>query len=123
MILGISESGLTRAFPPNFVTAGSIAGLLRFQNSDLPDARLRQMLVPLHQQKHVTKLLEIDALLRSEGMLHEEWHDAFDQLLALPHSIGHPVAVVLPNHTASEVGLDRVQELRIAFVLDDGELG
>ena len=37
--LGISESGATRAFPPGFVTGGSIAGLLQFQNVDLADAR------------------------------------------------------------------------------------
>jgi len=55
-------------------------------------------------------------------MLFEEWNDAFVQLLALPHSIGHSVAMVLANHAASEVRLDRVQELRIAFVLYDGEL-
>ena len=56
-------------------------------------------------------------------MLLEEWNDAFIQLLSLPHSIGHSVAVVLANHATPEVGLDRVEELRIAFVLDDGELG
>lgn len=81
------------------------------------------MNVLLHQAKHVSKLLEIDALPGPERMLFEEWNDAFDQLLTLSHSIGHPVAMVLANHAASEVGLDRMQELRIAFVLYDGELG
>ena len=91
--------------------------------SDPPDAHFSQMNALLHQPKHVSEFLEIDALLRLERMLFEEWNDALDQLLALPHSIGHPVAVVLANHAASEVGLDRVQKLRIAFVLYDGELG
>jgi len=81
------------------------------------------MNVLLHQSEHVAKLLEIDALPGLERMLFEEWNDAFDQLLALPHSIGHSVAMVLANHAASEIRLDRVQELRIAFVLYDGELG
>ncbi len=81
------------------------------------------MNVLFHQSKHVSKFLEVDALLGMERMLFEEWNDALVQLLALPHSIGHPVAVVLANHAASEIRLDRVQELRIAFVLYDGELG
>jgi|SRR5450755_2669678 len=37
--LGIAEGGVTRAFPDGFVAGGSVAGLLRFQNHDLPDAR------------------------------------------------------------------------------------
>src|SRR5580765_6516695 len=56
-------------------------------------------------------------------MLLEEWNDALVQLLSLPHSIGHSVAVIPTNHAASKVCLDRVQELHIAFVLYDGELG
>jgi len=89
---------------------------------DLPDTVYRQMFVLLHQAEHVAELLKIDALPGTERMLFEEWNDAFDQLLALPHSIGHSVAMVLANHAASEIRLDRVQELRIAFVLYDGEL-
>ena|SRR6185503_3148721 len=81
------------------------------------------MNVLLHQSEHVTKLLEVDALLGLERMLFEEWNDAFTQLLSLPHSIGHSVAVVRANHATSEVRLDRVEKLRIAFVLYDGELG
>ncbi len=37
--LGIAEGGTTRAFPDGFVAGGSVAGLLRVQNHDLPDAR------------------------------------------------------------------------------------
>ncbi len=37
--LGITEGGATRAFPDGFVTGGSMGGLLRVQNHDLPDAR------------------------------------------------------------------------------------
>jgi flagellar hook-associated protein 1 FlgK len=37
--IGISEGGTTRAFPDGFVAGGSVAGLLRVQNHDLPDAR------------------------------------------------------------------------------------
>ena len=37
--LGISDSGTVRAMPTELVTGGSLAGLLRFQNDDLTDAR------------------------------------------------------------------------------------
>jgi len=37
--LGVSEGGTTRAFPDGFIAGGSVAGLLRVQNHDLPDAR------------------------------------------------------------------------------------
>ena len=37
--LGVTESGSTRTLPAGFVTAGTIAGLLQFQNTDLVSAR------------------------------------------------------------------------------------
>ncbi|MGZ5267105.1 MAG: flagellar hook-associated protein FlgK, partial [Caldimonas sp.] len=37
--LGITEGGVTRAFPDGFIAGGSVAGLLRVQNHDIPDAR------------------------------------------------------------------------------------
>ncbi|MGZ8259851.1 MAG: flagellar hook-associated protein FlgK, partial [Caldimonas sp.] len=37
--IGIREGGTTRAFPDGFIAGGSVAGLLRVQNHDLPDAR------------------------------------------------------------------------------------
>src|SRR5689334_1328942 len=37
--LGVSEGGTTRAFPDGFIAGGSVAGLLRVQNHDIPDAR------------------------------------------------------------------------------------
>src|SRR5664280_377438 len=37
--LGITEGSTTRAFPDSFVSGGSVGGLLRFQNHDIPDAR------------------------------------------------------------------------------------
>ena len=39
MQIGIAEGGVTRAFPDGFIAGGSVAGLLRFQNHDLADAR------------------------------------------------------------------------------------
>ena len=37
--IGVSEGGTTRAFPDGYIAGGSVAGLLRVQNHDLPDAR------------------------------------------------------------------------------------
>ena len=37
--IGINEGGTTRAFPDGFIAGGAVAGLLRVQNHDLPDAR------------------------------------------------------------------------------------
>jgi flagellar hook-associated protein 1 FlgK len=37
--IGISDGGKLRAFPDGFIAGGSIAGLLRVQNHDIPDAR------------------------------------------------------------------------------------
>ena len=37
--IGVNEGGTTRAFPDGFIAGGSVAGLLRVQNHDIPDAR------------------------------------------------------------------------------------
>ena len=60
--LGITEAGQARAFPPGFVTGGSIAGLLRFQNSDLPDARnlLGQMAAAISGRLNQQQALGLD---------------------------------------------------------------
>jgi flagellar hook-associated protein 1 FlgK len=60
--LGITDSGATRAFPPGFVTAGSIAGLLQFQNVDLRDARdmLGQMAVAISGRLNAQQALGLD---------------------------------------------------------------
>jgi len=60
--LGITESGATRAFPPGFVTGGSIAGLLQFQDTDLRDARnlLGQMAVSITGRLNAQQALGLD---------------------------------------------------------------
>ncbi len=54
-------------------------------------------------------------------MLHEKRDDRLEQVLLASDPIGHPVAVILANHAASEVGLEPMQHLRIALVLHDSE--
>ncbi|MGH8795894.1 MAG: flagellar hook-associated protein FlgK [Caldimonas sp.] len=60
--LGITESGTTRAFPPGYVTGGTIAGLLQFQNSDLVDARnlLGQMAAAISGRMNQQQALGLD---------------------------------------------------------------
>jgi len=60
--LGITESGATRAFPPGFVTGGSIAGLLQFQETDLRDARnlLGQIAVSMAGRLNAQQALGLD---------------------------------------------------------------
>ncbi|MEO7009178.1 MAG: flagellar basal body rod C-terminal domain-containing protein, partial [Caldimonas sp.] len=60
--LGITESGTTRAFPPGYVTGGTIAGLLQFQNTDLVDARnlLGQMATAIAGRMNQQQALGLD---------------------------------------------------------------
>ena len=43
-------------------------------------------------------------------------------MLEASYAVGQSIAVVRSNHTATEIGLETVQHLRVALVLDDGEL-
>src|SRR5262245_46330653 len=75
----------------------------------------------LHQKERFSKLDEVEALLRLEGMLEEERNDDFHEVAPVTHAIGHSVAVILSNHATSEVRLERVQDLDVTFVLNNGE--
>ena len=81
------------------------------------------MITALHRQQDLSKLQKIDTLLCLEVVNHEEWHHPFDQVLEPTHPKRHPVAVVPANHAATEVRLERVQDLRVPLVLHHGELG
>ncbi|MCE9660897.1 MAG: flagellar hook-associated protein FlgK [Burkholderiales bacterium] len=60
--LGITEGGVTRAFPDGFIAGGSVAGLLRFQNHDLADARglLGQLASAITGQLNAQQALGLD---------------------------------------------------------------
>jgi len=60
--IGISEAGVTRAFPDGFIAGGSVAGLLRFQNHDLADARglLGQLAAAITGQLNAQQALGLD---------------------------------------------------------------
>ncbi len=81
-----------------------------------------QMASRLHQEEHVTELLEVHALLRLQRMFDEEWNDELNEVFLAPHPIGPTIAVVCSNDATAKEGLESVQELDIALVLNDGEL-
>jgi flagellar hook-associated protein 1 FlgK len=60
--IGISDSGMQRPLADDVLSAGSISGLLRFQNSDLPDARnqLGQMVTALAGKLNDQQALGLD---------------------------------------------------------------
>ena len=60
--IGISEGGVARAFPDGFIAGGSVAGLLRFQNHDLADARglLGQLAAAITGQLNAQQALGLD---------------------------------------------------------------
>jgi flagellar hook-associated protein 1 FlgK len=60
--LGITEAGTTRTLPPGFVTGGSLAGLLQFQDHDLRDARnlLGQMATAIAGRLNAQQALGLD---------------------------------------------------------------
>jgi hypothetical protein len=56
-------------------------------------------------------------------MLHEEWNNAFEQMLLPTNAIRHAVAMIHPNNAASEMRLQRMQDLNVLLVLDHSEFG
>src|SRR6185437_15883317 len=54
-------------------------------------------------------------------MLLEERDDVLRQVLMSAHTVGHPISVVPSNNATTEICLQCLQDLNVAFVLDDGE--
>lgn len=79
------------------------------------------MVALFHEEADFSKLPKVYVLLGFQRVLDEKWQDAFYQVIQISHSVGHPVAVILSNHSESEVSLECVEHLHIAFVLYDGE--
>ena len=75
----------------------------------------------LHPLKNVTELDEIHVLSGLERVLDEEWNDALNQVLLPSHPVGHSVAVVHANHSASKIAFQGMKDLHIALVLHNGE--
>src|SRR5687767_10976603 len=52
----------------------------------------------------------------------EEWDDDLLMVFQLSHTITHSIAVIGPNHAAGEKLLDSMEDLHVAFVLNEHEL-
>lgn len=64
VVIGVAGQNGTRQLPDSLLASGSIAGLLRFQNSDLTDARnqLGQLALSIGQQVNDQQALGLDLL-------------------------------------------------------------
>jgi hypothetical protein len=75
-----------------------------------------------HHEENASELDEVLTFPRHQRVLNEVWNDVLQKVILTPHSIGHSIAVILPNHATTEICLQGVQDLHIAFVLHDSEL-
>jgi hypothetical protein len=91
--------------------------------SNLFDALRIEMPVRFHQQQDASELQELDVLAGLERVLHEEGSDDLGEAATIANAIRQPVTVVLAHDTAAEVRLEGVQDLGVALVLHNGELG
>ena len=75
----------------------------------------------LHKLENIPEFQEIDVLLRFQRMLGEKWNDDLPKVLLTPYSISHSVAMVHPNHTASEKSLQSMEYLHVSLMLHYGK--
>jgi hypothetical protein len=75
----------------------------------------------LHQQQDTSKFLEFDILLGLERVLDEKRNYGFKQMLLASHSVSHSVGVIRSNHSASEICFQRVKDLNVSLMLNNGE--
>jgi hypothetical protein len=75
----------------------------------------------LHELQNVPEFQEIDVLPRLERVPDEKWNDDLPKVLPASYPIGHPIAVVLANHAASEKALQGMKHLHVSLMLHHGE--
>jgi hypothetical protein len=76
-----------------------------------------------NQVKDLAKPREVDPLLRFQRMLFEERNDPFVEVIQPPNSISHPITVIRSDYATAEELLQRVEQLNIPAMLDNGEFG
>ena len=77
----------------------------------------------MNQVEDLSEPREVDSLLRFERVLFEEGNDPFAEVIQPPNSIRHSVAVIDSNYATAEKSLQRVKQLNIPTMLNDGEFG
>ena len=75
----------------------------------------------LYEQEHVAELQEVNVLARLERMFHEERNNPFNQMLSSTYPVCHTIAVIHTDNAATEIRFERMQDLDVSPVLDDGE--
>ena len=81
------------------------------------------MLSLTNQVKDLSEPREVDPLLRFERMLFEKGNNPFGEVIQPPNPVRHAVAVIGSNHATAEKFLQRMKQLSIPAMLDDGEFG
>jgi predicted nucleotidyltransferase len=56
-------------------------------------------------------------------MLFKERNNPFGEVIQPPDSIRHPISMILSNHSTTEESLQRVKQLNVTSMLNDGEFG
>jgi hypothetical protein len=74
-----------------------------------------------HQVKDLSEPREVDPFLRFQRMLLEERNNPFGEVIQPPNSICHPISVIGSNHSTPEEFLQRVEQLNVTLMLDNGE--
>jgi hypothetical protein len=76
-----------------------------------------------NQVKDLSEPREVDPLLRFQRMLFKEGNNPFGKVIQPPDAVGHAISVILSNYATTEEFLQRVEQLDITSMLDDGEFG
>src|SRR5215472_4731695 len=77
----------------------------------------------VHQVQNLSEPREVDPLLRFQRMLFEERNNPFVEVIQPPDSIRHSISVILSHYSTAEESLQRVKQLNITSMLNDGEFG
>ena len=76
-----------------------------------------------YQVQDLSKPREVDSLPRFKRMLFEEGNNPFVEVIEPPDPVSHSIAVILSDYSTAEEFLQRMEELNITSMLNDGEFG
>jgi hypothetical protein len=77
----------------------------------------------IDQVQNLSEPREVDPFFRSQWMLFEERNNPCGEVIQPPDSVSHSISVILSYYSAAEKLLERVKQLNITSVLNDGEFG
>ena len=77
----------------------------------------------IDQVQDLSEPREVDPFPRFKRMLFEEGNNPFAKVIEPPDSVSHSIAVILSDYSTAEEFLQRMEELNITSILNDGEFG